>query len=385
MDLDGDELNYVWKIDGNEYSDDEEFRHYFNDPGEYEVELSVSDGRSSSAVSEIVTVAEVNTPVLISKEHNFKVEIEYSLLNKSDTVLNEIECFMGIPQTYYPYQIVNGYSTNYPVEEELFDNDWNSIIHFKFDEEELGKDETISATAEFDITAFEFEIADLDRLSSESMENYDKNSIDYKKYTSDDLFIDSDSPEIKQVMEKLTGNIKNPLIISAILYDFVVKELSYDFQRAEDSSYEFLYASEILDEGKGVCADYAILYAALLRSAGIPARLSAGIPVYSILHENDKEIELGHAWLDIKFPGYGWLPVDITPEEEFLGPNYYLDIVREKGTGYLYENKTMDWERYYFDSFFYSWDSDSFNPDTEQKFEFRVKGINLEDIELDNY
>ncbi len=383
FDPDGDELNYIWKIDGNKYSDDEEFRYYFNEPGEYEIELNVSDGLENSGITETITVAEINRPVLVSNGHNFKVEIEYNLINKSETVLSEIECFMRIPQTYYPYQIINSYYTNYTITEELFDNDWNLLIHFEFDEEKLGKDEKITASSVIDLTAYEFNYIDVGASSSQTGLYYDEDDEDYKKYTSDDLFIDSDNPEIKNTTEELIKNETKPLKIAEILYNFVIRELHYDFPRAEDRNYEFLYASEILERCKGVCADYAILYTALLRSAGIPSRLSAGIPVYSILYEKGKEIDLSHAWVEIRLPGYGWIPIDITPEENFMNPNYYLNITTEKGPGYLYGKKTMDWSSYYYEGFSYSWDGIDDIPLTEQEFKFKVDSLELEDIELD--
>ncbi|MBA7495138.1 hypothetical protein ES702_05717 [subsurface metagenome] len=162
----------------------------------------------------------------------------------------------------------------------------------------------------------------------------------------------------------------------------MVDNLYYDFPRAEEEDYEFLYASEILERRKGVCADYAILYTALLRSAGIPARLAAGIPVYTILFEEEKEIDVGHAWVEVKLPGYGWIPIDITVEDNFMSENYYLDITMEKGPGYLYENTTMDPWSYYYDGFIFSWDSTEI-PETEQEFYFRVIGLDLKDIILD--
>ncbi|MEA2016138.1 MAG: transglutaminase domain-containing protein [Actinomycetota bacterium] len=384
-DPDGDELSYIWNIDGSKCSEDKEFRYYFEEPGEYEIELIVSDGIDSSKKSETISVAEINRPVTIKNIHDFKVEIEYTLMNKSDTIIDEIECFMRIPQTYYPYQVIKNYNTGYPVKEELFDNDWNSLIHFEFDGEELGKDEKITAYTIIDMEALEFDYIDFGGFNGQSGIFYDKDDEDYKKYTSDELFIDSESPEIKNTTDELIESEAEPLKITEILYNFVIGRLSYDFPRAEDRNYEFLYASEILERGRGVCADYAILYTAMLRSAGIPSRLSAGIPVYSILYEDDREIDLSHAWVEVKLPGYGWFPIDITPEEKFMSPNYYLNVVTEKGNGYLYENKTMDWRSYYYEGFLYSWNGFDDIPVTEQGFKFRVDGLELEDIELDRY
>ncbi len=370
FDPDGDELNYLWVVNGDKSSDEESFSYYFDKPGENEVELVVSDGTESSKAVEAVLVTEMNLPITSLIQHDFKVEIEYTLTNNSTESLEDIECFMRIPQTYYPFQIINDLLPNIPNTDELFDNNWNSLIHFQF-EDELQAGESLTASVEADVTMYEFDYRyiDSDNLS------YDENDEDLETYTTDDLFIDSDNPEIYNTAESLIKSETRPIEIAKILYNFVIRNLYYDFPRAEEKNYEFLYASEILERGKGVCSDYAILYAALLRSAGIPARLAAGIPVYTILYEREKEIDMGHAWVEIKLPGYGWIPIDITPEEDFMSSNYYLDVVIEKGSGYLYENKTMDWGSYYYDGFLV--------PEEDQEFIYRVTGLDLGDIELD--
>ncbi len=377
FDPDGDELEYLWEVDGIKDSDEKTFTHYFDKSGVYEVRLTVSDGAESDEAIVEIMVAEIDLPITSSIRNDFKIELNYTLFNNSTENLKSINCFIRIPQTYYPYQIINNYSANYVDFNELFDNYRNSLLHFEIDDE-LPGGKSLTVSVVIDATVYEFKYEDIEG----DYLDYDKDDPDFISYTSDDLFIDSDNPEILNIAKSLTRNVTDPVEISRILYNFVIRNLYYDFPRAEEGDYEFLYASEILERGKGVCSDYAILYTALLRAAGIPSRLSAGIPVYTILFEDEKEIDEGHAWVEIQLPGYGWIPVDITPEGDFMSANYYLDISTEKGSGYLYENKTMDWGSYYYDGFLFSWDSDEI-PRTEQEFIFRVSDIDLHDITLD--
>jgi hypothetical protein len=106
-------------------------------------------------------------------------------------------------------------------------------------------------------------------------------------------------------------------------------------------------------------------------------KYSGEVPEYT-----DKEIDIGHAWVEVNIPDYGWVPIDITLEDDFMAGNYYLDVTTERGPGYLYESTTMDWSSYYYDGFSFLW-SGSDIPDTEQKFLFRVSDISLEEIKLD--
>ena len=381
FDPDGDDLSYSWIIDNNQYSNKESFSYYFDKQGEYEVILVVSDGEDSSEVTSTVQIAEIDLPVP-AIQHDFTVEIEYTLINNGPGSLRDIECFMRIPQTYYPFQIINNYTPSILNTDEVFDKNWNLLIHFQF-EDELLEGDSLTASVDTDVTLCEFKYKDIEIRNIESSNlSYDEGDEDLEIYTTDDLFVDSDNPKIYNTAKSLIKNETRPIEIAKILYNYVVDNLYYDFPRAEEKHYEFLYASEILERGKGVCADYAILYTALLRSAGIPARLAAGIPVYTILCEKEKEIDMGHAWVEVKLPGYGWIPIDITVEDNFMSENYYLDITTEKGPGYLYKNTTMDPWSYYYDGFFFSWDSTEI-PETEQEFYFRVIGLDLKDIILD--
>ncbi len=380
FDPDGDELEYKWMVEGEEYSDRESFLYYFDESGEYAIELTVSDSKETSEKAETISVIETDLPVELLHIHNFKVEIEYSLKNTGDTTLKDIECFMRLPKTYYPFQTVNEYITCIQETDEVYDNYNNLFIHFKFGDGLKG-DEILTASAIIDIDSCEFIYSDILKSGSD-YKDYNREDEDFIKYTSDDIFIDSDNPVIIKKAESLTGNENNPVEIARILYNFVISELYYDFPRARDEKYEFFYASEIMRRGKGICVDYAILYTALLRSAGIPSRLVTGIPVYTILNEKEKEIDMGHAWVEIKLPGYEWIPIDVTLENEFMSGDYYMNIATEKGSGYLYKNKTMDWRSYYYDGFIYSWDGDA-APLTEQEFIFRVTDLDHEDIRLD--
>lgn len=382
FDPDGDDLSYSWIIDNNQYSNKESFSYYFDKQGEYEVILVVSDGEDSSEATCTVQVAKIDLPILPAIQHDFTVEIEYTLINNGPGSLRDIECFMRIPQTYYPFQIINNYTSSISNTDEVFDKNWNLLIHFQF-EDELLEGESLVASVDTDVTLCEFNYKDIEIRSIESSNlSYDEGDEDLEIYTTDDLFVDSDNPKIYNTAKSLIKDETRPIEIAKILYNYVVGSLYYDFPRAEEEDYEFLYASEILERRKGVCADYAILYTALLRSAGIPARLASGIPVYSILCEKEKEIDMGHAWVEVKLPGYGWIPIDITVEDNFMSENYYLDITTEKGPGYLYKNTTMDPWSYYYDGFFFSWDGSEI-PEREQEFYFRVIDLDLKDIILD--
>jgi len=376
FDPEGQEIYYTWNVEEGENRDESIIDMVYQEPGYYEIILQVSDGELTDTVSKKILIADINKPVSSIYPHNFTIEIEYVLDNQGQDFLQDIECLMRVPLSYEPYQNIKNMVTNIPAADELYDNHHNKLLQFVIDKD-LEPSGQLSVLVTFDLVVNEFDYSDINQDTK-----YDKDDSDLYYYTRDDLYIDSDNPLIKEVTNELIGNETSPLTIAGIIYDYITRILYYDYERVEDKEYEFMSASEILKTGSGVCVDYSILYTAMLRAAGIPARLAAGIPVYAMLHETDKEIDIGHAWVEIKIPGHGWVPIDITTEEDFWTSNYFLDIVTERGPGYIYEHTTMDWGSYYYDGFNYNRDGEGI-PQVKQSFFFRANGINLSEITKD--
>ena len=89
--------------------------------------------------------------------------------------------------------------------------------------------------------------------------NYDKNS------------------KIAKKAEELTKNCKTDLEKVEEIYKFVIHSLEYDTYKADTVKNDYLPAVDaIVDTGKGICFDYAAVFAAMLRSVNIPAKLVIG-------------------------------------------------------------------------------------------------------------
>jgi len=74
----------------------------------------------------------------------------------------------------------------------------------------------------------------------------------------------------------------------------------------------FLFQSK-----KGYCSYYAFAMTLLLRSLGIPARIAAGFFVDQETNTFDYypvRSDMAHAWVEIAFPGFGWMEFDPTTE-----------------------------------------------------------------------
>jgi len=82
-------------------------------------------------------------------------------------------------------------------------------------------------------------------------------------------------------------------------------------------------SSWVLNNRKGVCDEITSLFISMCRSLGIPARFVTGVSYSNVNLLNDGWGP--HGWAEVYFPGYGWIPFDVTYKE--LG---YLDAAHIK-------------------------------------------------------
>ena len=398
-DPEGKELTYTWTLDSRKLADEgafyidsisqaqiaiseksEELACTFAKPGEYEISLTVSDGEFTSQDNLTVTVKQQSLSVNLIKEHVFDVKIECILKNNSSLTLKDLECYLRTPQAFFPFQKINNIKASITDVDQVFDDSGNMLTHFTYDKSvKVSPGQQYKASITSTVSMYEYDF----KTISPGNKEYEPDDEDLRLYTGEDLFIDIYSPAIISTAKKATGSETDPVLKAKKIYNYITGRLTYDYPRAADRNYEYMNASEILKVGKGVCADYAILYTALLRASGIPARVAAGIPSMLILDEKDKIIDIGHAWTEVKLPGYGWIPVDITQEEGFMKTDYYMNIATEKGTSFLYESQTMDWTSYFFDGFKYKWeDAGSNTLSVDQRLYYSIKNLSMEDLSV---
>jgi len=96
---------------------------------------------------------------------------------------------------------------------------------------------------------------------------------------------------------KITFGIQDPLHKVAAVYDYVVSNLSYDYDRAATVKSGYLPdLDQVLEEKKGICFDYAALMTAMLRSQEIPCKLVVGYAGKTY-----------HAWISVWTEESGWI------------------------------------------------------------------------------
>lgn len=134
-----------------------------------------------------------------------------------------------------------------------------------------------------------------------------------------DKYWESDSPLIKNAAK----NLKSPREV----YNFVVKTLTYDFERVNQERIERKgAAAALISPQNSICMEFTDLFVALARAAGIPAREVNGYAQTSNqkLQPLSLVADVLHSW-----PEYWdklkrtWIPVDPTWEKTTGGLNYF--------------------------------------------------------------
>jgi len=144
------------------------------------------------------------------------------------------------------------------------------------------------------------------------LKNLDEEYIEYTKPTEN---IDLNEDMIK-IASGLAEGKDDLYVITHKIAEWVSQNIEYDIKYGTSTE----KASWILKNKIGTCDEFSSLFIALCRSLGIPARYVSGV-AYSNLPE--LEGFGNHAWADVYFPDYGWVPFDPTYGEfGFVNPSH---------------------------------------------------------------
>jgi hypothetical protein len=124
------------------------------------------------------------------------------------------------------------------------------------------------------------------------------------------------------------------------IYEYIIENIDYDFEKAATVSANYLpVIDETLSTKKGICFDYAVLTAAMLRAQRIPTRLMVGYAgsAYHSWIEVYSE-ETGWVRKKIQFNGNAWVLMDPTFASANDGRN---DISAIVGDGSNYNPRFM--------------------------------------------
>ena len=125
---------------------------------------------------------------------------------------------------------------------------------------------------------------------------------DLSKYLLPEPYIESDSPFIKSIANKITGNTTEEIIQN--IYEYEQKNIKYTVILGT------LGAEKALKAKAGKCSEFSAIMVALCRAKSIPARIVIGF----FARENDQP----HDWVEVYYDKYGWVMYDPTAQPTII-------------------------------------------------------------------
>lgn len=152
-------------------------------------------------------------------------------------------------------------------------------------------------------------------LSSVQEVNWDDEDIaiqlayDIAKYATEENIEDGDADGISD--EKIIDSI----------YSYIINNIVYDDKKIDNLEHDYIpNIDKVLEDGSGICYDYSVLLASMLRSQGIPTKLVKGYTTNTDVY---------HAWNEIYLESEErWIIVDST-YDAYMEQNGY-EYNREK-------------------------------------------------------
>jgi len=125
------------------------------------------------------------------------------------------------------------------------------------------------------------------------------------RYLSPTLFLQADHPEIVEVAGRISEGLDDPEEKARRALAW-----TYSHVRPEETPAKFLTALEVLREGRGTCTEYSVLFIALCRAMGVPARAAVGLLGAGgrLVPHMWAQAYVG-TWVDVD-PSYGQFGVD---------------------------------------------------------------------------
>jgi len=128
-----------------------------------------------------------------------------------------------------------------------------------------------------------------------------------KAYIKPSKIIDSDNKAIIAKASELAEGDDDLFSVMHKLASWTKSNVEYSLDTLTENVSQ--KASWVLNNREGVCDELTALFIAMSRSLGIPAKFVTGL---AYTNYNDINDWGPHAWAEVYFPGYGWVPYDVT-------------------------------------------------------------------------
>ncbi len=213
------------------------------------------------------------------------------------------------------------------------------------------------------------------------------------EFTKPQKYWEAGSDQIKELAETLFDKNQNVTQNAKNVYNYITKNLTYDFDALDKDSVERYGAlAAYTQKGSWTCMEFTDLFVATARAMGIPAKEINGYAFTSDSAEKPVSISLKggdllHSWAEYYDPVFGWVQIDPTwgatsGVDYFtkLDTNHFAFVVKGENSEFPYPAgayRFSDSEKLVDVDFSQTGADETFNPDIEVKKVFNFNPIQL--------
>jgi transglutaminase-like putative cysteine protease len=236
------------------------------------------------------TIDGITSPSTLSTI-TYDITQSITLVNEGPQIPEKHNIWVALISSQAPYQKVLSreiHPSNHVIVNDEFGNQY---AEFELQNLDPGKSAQINITYQVAVNELAYDLADC------------KGNLP-DEYTQAELHIESNNPQIVTLAEQLSIPGQSPCEQIRTFYDYIGNNLVYTYNGQDWG------AQAALGRMGTDCTEYSSLLIALSRASGIPARYVEGL-----LHLDQKDpaqARQEHAWVEVYFPGTGWVPVDPT-------------------------------------------------------------------------
>lgn len=169
----------------------------------------------------------------------------------------------------------------------------------------------------------------LENISGKKYRVVEKKEINLDKEISNDLYLASNQPvywknqrETIELGKEITAGIDGKEKKVEAVYEYIINNIRYDYDKINHIDDSYVPSLDLLvATNKGICYDYASLFAGILRSQGIPSKLIMG-------YKDD--LDAYHAWNQVLIGGE-WLTIDTTYDAALKGVKEDIKMIKAPG------------------------------------------------------
>jgi transglutaminase-like putative cysteine protease len=133
------------------------------------------------------------------------------------------------------------------------------------------------------------------------------------------------APEVRDLRNRWTQGAEGPFE-ELVRIQEKLRGPAFTYSESVDPRASNDYLAQFLTRTRqGFCQQFAAAFAVLARSLGYPTRLSIGFLPGEVGEDPEHYVVLGshaHAWPEVHFQGFGWVPFEPTPRAASLAPDY---------------------------------------------------------------